>query len=131
MEWIAHYRVTPKRIKVHMKRRDFIEPIDYYIDEAYNMFHYGYEHMTSYSVPKIRSIMHSLYILYLAWKKDKEDYYKKASQNVKIISERYSKEVVSSCMENFLNDSGKFSPDEVNDQKLMDYWNSQYKGVVG
>lgn len=104
--------------------------IDYYVDEAYDMFHFGYSHLTSYAVPKIRSIMEGLYKLYYNWKQDRKKYYQNSLINSQLIREKYSKEIVCNCFMNCIEDTKKFVPNDYFNKDLMEYWNKEYEESI-
>lgn len=71
-------------------------PVDYILDEAYGMVHYGYEKGLKYAVPVISSIMEQLENAYTKWKESKEEYY---HSNRAIMTERYGLHVTTRQME--------------------------------
>lgn len=106
-------------------------PVEGYIDEAVNMYHYGYEIGSKYAFPSISDLMKGLNTYYADWKKDKVAYYTKAASNQQIISERFSYDVVSACLENVFKEGTYFAPMDIFNTRHWEHNMKQYKEIVG
>jgi hypothetical protein len=73
-------------------------PIDYHLDEAHSMSHFGYENGSQYAIPSIDNIMKALYNKYEMWKSNKVDYYKMCEGNNKLVEQKYGYEPVKNCL---------------------------------
>ena len=64
-------------------------PIDYFLDEAVNMAHHGYEKNSKYAKPSISSMMTNLTQAYTFWKEDRKGYYESVKQNRQAIIDKF------------------------------------------
>jgi len=64
-------------------------PIDYFLDEAVNMAHHGYEKNSKYAKPSISSMMTNLTQAYTFWKEDRKGYYESVKQNRQVIIDKF------------------------------------------
>jgi glycosyltransferase involved in cell wall biosynthesis len=94
--------------------------IDYNLDEAVSMYHYGYEVGLKYALPSITDSIRVLKEYYNMWKKDKINYYTKSSSNIKTIKDRFSYEVVSDCLLHAFNNKDGFASDKIFN---IEHWN--------
>jgi len=75
-------------------------PIDYFLDEAVGMLHYGYEKGSRYAIPLIGSTMDALKLAYTTWKTNREQYY---TSNRDIMVSRYGTNAVLNQMRTMVN----------------------------
>lgn len=73
-------------------------PIEYHLDEAYSMSHFGYENGSKYAIPNIDNLMKSLYNKYVLWKEDRKEYYQMCQGNNKLVEQKYGYEPVKNCL---------------------------------
>ena len=97
---------TPEIVNPGKEEDNINIPLDYYLDEAIDMRHYGYDYGSSYAIPTIRSTMNALATKYNEWHKDKEKYYKNSSKNIDTIKKYFSLETVNNYYDDLFNNEG-------------------------
>jgi len=104
-------------------------PIDSMLDEAYSMYHHGYEINTFYAVPNIYETVKALQVMYSAWKKDKKEYYTITSKNRDYVLNNFSEDKIIKYFENFVFEREDFCPKDLYRQDLMDTCKKEWDNI--
>lgn len=100
--------------------------VPYYLDEAVNMFEYGYEIGSKYAIPSIGETMRALYLTYRMWQDRREKYYTNAQNNIEIIKSRFGLDAIKNYILNILQNKKS----DLNNQYFEDTV-KQYDLVMG
>jgi len=79
-------------------------PVNYYIDEAYNMNLYGYEQVSQYAYPFIKDLSTILRDEYGKWKRNKKQYYEEVSLNKNIVDLKFGYDAIKNCFSYVIKD---------------------------
>lgn len=104
-------------------------PIDYTMDEAYNMAHHRYEKGAVYSVPIISDIVRALENKYNLWKGDRRKYYEIVSKNHEEVNKRYGCDSVSKCIEYIIEGNKGIGPTDLLIPEIIDKFNNDFANI--
>ncbi len=78
-------------------------PIDYFLDEAVNMAHHGYEVGLKYAKPSISSMIEVLTKAYGSWKNSKENYYNSVRLNRQVVIDKFGEDKIKEYLMEIIN----------------------------